>query len=527
MDNLVIDDAVFPIYAQYGSVTLRNSRITATGTCDYIGVRSGEALIENNLFFGNKYPDTDGIDLDGDEGAIVRGNKFYNFHGLNCDAIDIGEQSSNILIKGNFIYNSSDKGISVGQHSTVNIEKNVIVSCNQGVAVKDESYVTINGNTLFMNNYAVACYEKNFGQGGGHAEVINSIFSASLYSSYLVDNLSSISVSNSLSDMDILPGSNNLFGDPMFIDLVHHNLQLNENSVCIDAGIENGEPDPDGTPNDIGAYYIFDEKDIPGTERESVISQVVINEIMYNSSTDQNNNDWIELYNNGNNNIDLSGWKLSDSDSLHIFEFPINTILNSRSFVVVCRNSDEFKNAYPGVGEVIGNFEFGLGEIDKVILRNTNDSLISFVAYSNVFPWADAGSISNHSLELNNPFSVNYRTVDWALSEDGGSPGRHNSKYDPTHGGDAEIPTEFSLYQNYPNPFNPSTRINYNVSQTTRIKISVYNVLGEEVENLVNEFKQPGFYTLTFSGNQLASAVYIVRMEAGKYIHSIKMVLLK
>jgi hypothetical protein len=75
-------------------------------------------------------------------------------------------------------------------------------------------------------------------------------------------------------------------------------------------------------------------------------------------------------------------------------------------------------------------------------------------------------------------------------------------------GGDNQSPTEFKIDQNYPNPFNLSTTIKYYVSQTSKISIKVYDIMGREVANLINEEKQPGNYKISFNGNGLASGVY-------------------
>ena len=91
---------------------------------------------------------------------------------------------------------------------------------------------------------------------------------------------------------------------------------------------------------------------------------------------------------------------------------------------------------------------------------------------------------------------------------------------------------EFSLSQNYPNPFNPSTTIKYTVPQTAQVQIKVFDVLGNEIETLVNEEKQSGTYEVEFnshSGNvrNLPSGVYFYQLRAGNFIESKKMILLK
>lgn len=89
------------------------------------------------------------------------------------------------------------------------------------------------------------------------------------------------------------------------------------------------------------------------------------------------------------------------------------------------------------------------------------------------------------------------------------------------------IPKEFSLSQNYPNPFNPLTKINYSVSQNITVTLKVYDILGRLVKTLVNEYQNAGNYTVTFDGSGLASGIYFYKIEAGDYVQSKKMVLVK
>jgi hypothetical protein len=93
------------------------------------------------------------------------------------------------------------------------------------------------------------------------------------------------------------------------------------------------------------------------------------------------------------------------------------------------------------------------------------------------------------------------------------------------------LPTEFKLEQNYPNPFNPETRIRYQVSSISSVTLKIYDILGNEVTTLVNEQKEPGYYEVDFSAtggaSQLASGVYIYRLQAGSYVSIKKMMVLK
>jgi hypothetical protein len=101
------------------------------------------------------------------------------------------------------------------------------------------------------------------------------------------------------------------------------------------------------------------------------------------------------------------------------------------------------------------------------------------------------------------------------------------------------IPENFKLYQNYPNPFNPYTKIKFAVpvtvtSQTSNIRIDVFDVLGRQVELLVNDHLKPGTYEIDFNGSKYSSGVYFYRltvqnekMQTPLYSQTLKMILLK
>jgi len=93
---------------------------------------------------------------------------------------------------------------------------------------------------------------------------------------------------------------------------------------------------------------------------------------------------------------------------------------------------------------------------------------------------------------------------------------------------DASIPIRFSLEQNYPNPFNPSTKINYALSSNQFVKLKVFNSLGEEVETIVNEFQDAGTHSKLYIINSvLPSGIYFYRLQAGDFVETKKMILLK
>jgi len=89
------------------------------------------------------------------------------------------------------------------------------------------------------------------------------------------------------------------------------------------------------------------------------------------------------------------------------------------------------------------------------------------------------------------------------------------------------LPDEYALEQNYPNPFNPTTKIKYSIPQSSKVVIKVYDVLGNEITTLVNEEKPIGSYELTWYAEGLPSGIYFYRLQAGSFIETKKMILMK
>ncbi len=89
------------------------------------------------------------------------------------------------------------------------------------------------------------------------------------------------------------------------------------------------------------------------------------------------------------------------------------------------------------------------------------------------------------------------------------------------------LPSNFSLEQNYPNPFNPTTVINFSIPKNYMVSIRVYDILGNEVANLMNEEKTAGSYSINFNASKLSSGVYFYRMQAGSFVKTKKLILMK
>jgi hypothetical protein len=89
------------------------------------------------------------------------------------------------------------------------------------------------------------------------------------------------------------------------------------------------------------------------------------------------------------------------------------------------------------------------------------------------------------------------------------------------------LPAEFALQQNYPNPFNPATTITFALPKDSRVKLTVFDLLGREVAVLVDRVKPAGVHTAEFNAAILPSGVYYYRVEAGEFTVTKKMLLVK
>jgi hypothetical protein len=91
--------------------------------------------------------------------------------------------------------------------------------------------------------------------------------------------------------------------------------------------------------------------------------------------------------------------------------------------------------------------------------------------------------------------------------------------------GTNQLPQQLELFMNYPNPFNPSTTIKFEIPESGKVKLSVYNIVGQEVAELINDYRIPGTYSILFKGSNLASGVYFYKLQSNGY-HITKRMLL-
>ena len=102
-------------------------------------------------------------------------------------------------------------------------------------------------------------------------------------------------------------------------------------------------------------------------------------------------------------------------------------------------------------------------------------------------------------------------------------------KYTPMTGIELDIDqiSTFELSNNYPNPFNPSTKIRYSIPNQSHVSLKVFDVLGREITTLINKEQPQGNYEIEFNASHLTSGIYFYRIQAGPFVMTKKMILMK
>ena len=144
-----------------------------------------------------------------------------------------------------------------------------------------------------------------------------------------------------------------------------------------------------------------------------------------------NPGDWVELHNPTNESIAIGLWKFKDGNDTHVFIIPENQVMSPGMYLVLCRDTLEFKDDFPSIINFVGDLGFGLsGGGELIRLFNSNGNLVDEVTYDDADPWPAEPDGAGPTLELIHPSLDNDLGVNWATSDNnGGTPGVVNSVY--------------------------------------------------------------------------------------------------
>lgn len=242
---------------------------------------------------------------------------------------------------------------------------------------------------------------------------------------------------------------------------------------------------------------------------------IVINEIMYRNSESAKCGDWIELYNNSDSDVDISGWQLKDNRDDHVFIFQNNTYLKARDYIVVAEKKNDFRNIYPNVTKLTGDLGYGLGTVDQIRLFDKSGRKLDSVSYYNYSPWPLGADGTGYTIELINPDYDNTKPENWAVSKISlGTPAKPNSNKDET-GLPMPKPAVFSIS---PNPVRSAGLVTVSLDNVSEIELKIYDLLGNERMTIYKGYSwESGIAHFPFF-NELPSGAYIIKLKTNKMI---------
>lgn len=254
-------------------------------------------------------------------------------------------------------------------------------------------------------------------------------------------------------------------------------------------------------------------------------NSVVINEINYNSPAGNDAGDWVEIYNWGRIDIDISGWILRDDDDSHQFVIPENTVLKSKGFLVICRNTTNFKAVHTTVTNCAGNMDFGLASAGDIVRLFTNyGELVDSVAFKSELPWPVEPNGNGATLELRHYTHNSANAASWkAALENLGTPGRENSV---STGSDliTESNSEKQLLI-YPNPFIAETRIKVENISFEPMNVRIFSMDGRLVRSDISLDKEYVWRGDNQTGQKLQPGIYICKVLVENKIFTGKMII--
>jgi spore coat protein H len=368
------------IWGLKGKLNVLNSTLEGNGTGEGMVVYFVDATTENSSF--NNMPDA--IEYIQTDKGIIRNNLVRN---SPDDAIDLNA-CNNVIIEKNILINNSDKGVSIGTEqygpskSGVVVQNNLFINNKTCVSVKDSSFALVKNNTMINNRKGLYAYRKRSDYKlGGAIKAENNLFYNCSEMYAWADEWSTLERTNSLSYPKNI-GGDAINKKPIFLDTLNFDYHLQENK------------------NDIGAF----------SSKTTAISLVNIH---IKSSKDKNSGDWIELQNNYNIDVNLTGYTIiiKTEKGEKKFRFPIGTILPRLASVYLVNNFIEFSNIYPKAFNIIDELPKLTPNETSVTLLNSNGFVLDQHTYRAISEIDEAKGVTIKSNRINDKSQKNWSII--------------------------------------------------------------------------------------------------------------------
>lgn len=265
------------------------------------------------------------------------------------------------------------------------------------------------------------------------------------------------------------------------------------------------------------------------TPYQEVVNEVIINEINYNSNSDFDPGDWVELFNVSDHGINVSGWVIKDSNDEHEFRIPDGTIIDSHGFLVLCKRKSKFLTLFPSVELVDGEMDFGFGSGGECIrLFTTNEMLMDEVCYENDAPWPVEPNGGGATLSLFHTLGNNEHPANWKASNIHGTPGAKNS--DIITGLEDQINEMKTLEEIalYPNPTKGLVTIRIQSAQEEHVSFGLSDVAGKRSNRVLTHSILLGKNELNLDLQEfrrdISSGIYILHIESNSFRKRLRIV---
>ena len=216
--------------------------------------------------------------------------------------------------------------------------------------------------------------------------------------------------------------------------------------------------------------------------------------------------DWLELYNAGNEATNIGGFFLTDNaDNLTKWLIPEGTVIQSQSFLLFWCDEEQEQ------GELHTNFKLGAGGEFLALVNIDGITLLDYITFGPQSADTAYGRYPDGSdnWQFMNPTPGITNTEELRINDN------------------KVIPDQYTLYQNYPNPFNPVTTISFTMPISANVKIAAYDIVGNQVATILNQTIWAGAQSITWNAKNRPSGVYFIRMESGAFVRTQKVMLLK